>query len=80
MVVDYDWLNDLPMAAGPPDLRMGTRALDVAEWLAADALVDEELALRAKLFHEHPEFVHIDDGHEAALDELDQEPDDADLV
>ncbi len=70
MGLDYGWLNDLPVAAGPPDLRMGTRSLDVAGWLSADALVAEELALRAKLLEEHPEFVHIDDGHDAALDEL----------
>ena len=67
---DYDWLNDLPVAAGPPDLRMGTRALDMAGWLAPDALADEELALRAKLFVEHPDFVHVESGHDAAIDEL----------
>ncbi len=67
---EYDWLKSIPVPAGPPDLRMGTRALDVAGWLAADALVDDELALRAELLAAHRDFVHIDPGHGAALDEL----------
>ena len=66
----YDWLHDLPVAAGPPDLRMGTRSLDVTDWLAPDGLVEQELALRASLLAAHPEFVHIDDGHDAALEEV----------
>ena len=66
-----DWLNDLPLAPGPPDLRMGTRALDVADWLPVDALTPSEIELRRDLLAEHGAAVaRIIPGHETALTEL----------
>ena len=66
-----DWLNDLPLTPGPPDLRMGTRALDIAEWLPVDALTPSELKLRREILAEHGTSVaRMVPGHERGIDEL----------
>lgn len=66
-----DWLNDLPLTPGPPDLRMGTRALDIAEWLPVDALTPSELKLRREILAEHGTSVaRMVPGHERGIEEL----------
>lgn len=66
----YDWLADLPLAAGPPDLRMGVHPLDVSDWLPVDDFTHRELQLRRQLIVDHHEFVHMEPGHETGLEEL----------
>lgn len=66
----YDWLGELPLAAGPPDLRMGVHPLDVSDWLPADQNTAKELELRRELFVDHHDFVQMQPGHETALEEL----------
>lgn len=67
----FDWLNDLPLAPGPPDLRMGTRALDIADWLPVDDLTPGELVLRRELLAEHGSAVaRMVPGHERGVEEL----------
>ncbi len=49
---DHTWLDELTAVAGavgPPFHRMGTRAIDEADWLPADGHRDRELALRRRL-------------------------------
>ena len=50
---------------------MGTRALDVAQWLPVDGNTVRELELRRQLLAEHgPAFVRMLPGHEVGLEEL----------
>ena len=66
----FDWLTDLPLAPGAPDLRMGTRSLDEADWLTVDSYAAAERELRASLLAEHPDHAQLLDGHGDALGEL----------
>ncbi len=66
----HDWLRDLPLRPGPPELRLGTRALDLDTWLAPDTETDEQLRLRAALLAAHDGLVRIVDGHDALVEEL----------
>lgn len=43
------WLDELPLQPGPPWLTMGTRSLDLADWLIADDDRDRDLATKADL-------------------------------
>ncbi len=66
-----DWLRDLPLAPGAPDLRMGTRSLDVTDWLPVDDKTAAEIELRRALLAEHgSDVARIVPGHETALTEL----------
>ncbi len=66
-----DWLYDLPLAPGPPDLRLGTRALDISTWLAADEHTPKELQLRRDILAQHGSSVaRMVPGHEKGLEEL----------
>jgi dimethylamine monooxygenase subunit A len=47
-----DWLDDLPLKAGPPWLSMGLRALELDDWLVLDEDLDEQLALKQRLLTE----------------------------
>jgi hypothetical protein len=47
-----DWLDELELRPAPPHHRMGTRALDLAEWFLVDGHRDAELALRRRLLTE----------------------------
>ena len=47
-----DWLDDLELRPAPPHHRMGTRGLDLADWLVVDELRPAELALRRRLLAE----------------------------
>ena len=66
----HDWLTELPLTAGPPDLRMGVHPLDVARWLPVDQCTASELELRRQLFVEHHDFVHMESGYDTGLEEL----------
>ena len=66
----HDWLTELPLTAGPPDLRMGVHPLDVSRWLPVDQYTASELELRRQLFVEHHDFVHMESGYDTALEEL----------
>jgi hypothetical protein len=46
------WLDELELRPAPPHHRMGTRALDLAEWFVVDEHRDAELALRRRLLVE----------------------------
>ena len=66
-----DWLHDIPLAPGPPDLRMGTRSLDIAQWLPVDEKTPSELQLRRELLREHGSSVaRMVPGHDKGLEEL----------
>lgn len=65
-----DWLDDLPLVPGPPDLRMGTHALDIREWFPVDAHTATELELRRRLLEEDDSLVRLVPGHEDAVEEL----------
>lgn len=65
-----DWLDDLPLVPGPPDLRMGTRNLDLSTWLHADSKTEGELQLRRELFAQHDDVVRLLPGHDDAVAEL----------
>lgn len=65
-----DWLDDLPLVPGPPDLRMGTRSLDIHHWMPVDDKTTEELALRRALLAEHDGLVRLVPGHEDGVEEL----------
>lgn len=65
-----DWLDELPLSAGPPDLRMGLRALDINHWLPVDSKTPEELELRGRLIDEHDGLVRLVPGHDDAVEEL----------
>lgn len=67
---NYDWLSELPLPPGTPDLRMGTRGIDEADWFIADHKTEEELVRRSRLLIEHPDHAQLLPGHEAALGEL----------
>lgn len=56
-VVEPDWLDELRLDPGPPYQTMGTRALDPAHWLVADARRDGELARKRALLAEAPSVV-----------------------
>jgi hypothetical protein len=47
-----DWLDELPLAPGPPWLAMGTRGLDGDRWLVADEELDQDLLAKAWLLEE----------------------------
>jgi Haem-dependent oxidative N-demethylase, alpha subunit-like len=49
-----DWLDELELRPAPPHHRMGTRALDLADWFAVDGLRRSELLLRQRLLDERP--------------------------
>lgn len=66
----YDWLAELPLSVGPPDLRMGVHPLNVSDWLPIDQFTARELELRRQLIVDHQDFVHMDPGHDIALEEL----------
>ncbi len=66
----YDWLGELPLTAGPPDLRMSLHPLNVSDWLPVDQHTAKELELRRQLIVDHHDFVHMEPGHESALEEL----------
>lgn len=65
-----DWLDDLPLSPGPPDLRMGTRALDIDEWLPVDAHTPGELTLREEILAQNDGLVRLVPGHDGAVEEL----------
>lgn len=65
-----DWLDDLPLHAGSPDLQMGTRALDITKWLPVDAHTAAELVLRETLLETYDGLVRLVPGHDDAVDEL----------
>ena len=66
----FAWLEALPFAGGPPDLRIGTHALDISDWLPQDAQTAAELRLRVQLLDQHRDFVQMNAGYETALEEL----------
>lgn len=47
-----DWLDELPLAAGPPWLAMSTRNLDLADWLLVDDDRERDLVQKAELLAE----------------------------
>lgn len=51
------WLDELPLAPGPPWHAMGTRALDESSWLVADDRRDVELAAKRRLLDTAPAVV-----------------------
>ena len=65
-----DWLDDLSLVPGPPDLRMGTRALDIRQWLPVDVHTSSELALRRSILDARDGLVRLVPGHERAVEEL----------
>lgn len=68
---DADWLHELPLAPGPPDLRLGMRSLDVTRWLPVDSKTPAEIELRRSILAEHGLSVsRVVPGHEQALLEL----------
>lgn len=68
---EFDWLHDLPLAPGPPDLRMGTHALDVTRWLPVDDNTPAEIDLRRDILAEHgPDVARVVPGHESGITEL----------
>ena len=44
-----DWVDEVPLDPGPPHVRMGTRRIDVGDWLLVDGRRADELALKAEL-------------------------------
>lgn len=64
------WLDELPTTNGPPDLRMGLRRLDEADWLSSDQLAEAERALKPQLIAEHPDLVLWQDSAQDACEEL----------
>lgn len=65
-----DWLDDLPLVPGPPDLRMGTRSLDIRHWLPVDSKTPDELLLRRQLLADNDGLVRLVPGHDDAVEEL----------
>ena len=51
------WLDELTVEPGPPWHAMGTRSLDLADWLVADDERDEQLAYKRRLLTEHHDVV-----------------------
>lgn len=68
----FDWLDEIPLAPGPPDLRMGLRSFDLAGWLPVDSLTESELQLRQQLLATHPEVVQLDPDWPSSVYELSQ--------
>ena len=66
----FDWLADIGLATGPPDLRMGTRALDTAQWLRPDSFTADELVLRSDLLQEHTGLIQVGPNARDAVEEL----------
>ena len=58
------------MPVGDPFLRMGTRGIDVADWLNVDEQTEDELTLRASLLGQHPDHAELLAGHDDSLAEL----------
>ena len=56
-LVQPDWLDDLRLEPGPPYSTMGTRALDLGDWLAVDADREADLAYKAHLLETVPAVV-----------------------
>jgi hypothetical protein len=52
-----DWIDELELRPAPPHHRMGTRALDLADWFVVDEHRPAELALRHRLLAERPDEV-----------------------
>ncbi|MCU0268252.1 MAG: DUF3445 domain-containing protein [Acidimicrobiales bacterium] len=48
-----DWLEELPLRAGPPWLSMGVHPLELDRWLVVDDRRDADLALKAALSRDH---------------------------
>ena len=65
-----DWLDELPLVPGPPDLRMGTHNLDIRKWFPVDSHTETELQLRRQLLAEHDGLVRLLPGHDEAVAEL----------
>lgn len=66
----FDWLRELPLPVGSPDLQMGLRATSLDRWLPVDSLTPGELRHRGELLDTHAGLVMVDAGWEAAVDEL----------
>ena len=66
----FDWLEELPLPIGRPDLQMGLRATTLDRWLPVDSLTPVELRHRARLLDTHTGLVMVDAGWDAAVDEL----------
>lgn len=64
------WLADIPLSPGPPDLAIGVRRVDPADWLPIDELAGAELAHKAHLLGRETGLVQRLAGHEAAEREL----------
>ena len=47
-----DWLDELDLTPGPPNLKMGTRAVDVNDCLRLDQFRESEISLRNRLLDE----------------------------
>lgn len=47
-----EWLDELPLEAGPPHVRVGTRRVAASEWLVTDGRRPTELALKDRLLAE----------------------------
>ena len=65
-----DWLDELPLTPGPPDLRLGLRSLPRERWLPFDDDSPAELAYKADLLSEHDDLVLLEDGYDHAVEEL----------
>ncbi|MCU1484242.1 MAG: hypothetical protein JWN67_988 [Actinomycetia bacterium] len=64
------WLDELPLAPGPPWHAMGTRALEERDWLVVDGDRDEQLAYKRDLLAAHHDVVAVArPGSEAAASE-----------
>ncbi len=67
---NHNWLSELPLTPGPPELQLGTRALSPDEWLVTDANTEDELRLRRQLLATHGDLVQSLDDVDAATSEL----------
>ncbi|MCU1365549.1 MAG: hypothetical protein JWL72_4787 [Ilumatobacteraceae bacterium] len=56
------WLDDIRLEPGPPFATMGTRALDLDDWLIVDDDRDDDLAYKARLFDDARAVVFACDG------------------
>ena len=66
----FEWLDELPLPIGRPDLQMGLRATSIDRWLPVDSSTPVELRRRAELLDAHSGLVRLDPGWEDAVDEL----------
>lgn len=64
------WLDELRLEPGPPYQTMGTRALDLTEWLTVDARREDELAQKRRLLAERRDLVMAisDDAFDACVE------------